>query len=107
MASDDQQDNGKRENQGPSDVRRRVTHHLRKLLIPGVMGLGACKNPDTPVVCDPMPPPVDGGAAAPPGNNPEDNAVEAGPGTPPQNEPPPVVCDPMPAPVPPPEPPKK
>ena len=35
-------------------VRRRVTRHLRSLLIPGILGLGACKNP---VVSDPVPPP--------------------------------------------------
>jgi hypothetical protein len=75
-----------------SAVRRRVEKHLKKLLIPGVMGIGACKSTEPPVVCDPMPAPAD--AAAPPTET----------TTPPAEQkdatPPPVVCDPMPAPMP-------
>ncbi len=107
---DDQRDDQAREDQQPSPVRRRVTRHLRNLLIPGVMGLGACKNADTPVVCDPMPPPADAGAAGPPsGADAEaatDAATEAAPTAAP-SQPPPVVCDPMPAPIAPPPPPEK
>jgi hypothetical protein len=72
----------------PSAVRGRVERHLKRLLIPGVMGLGACKATKVDsVVCDPMPPPVDANAGAAP----DASAEEAFP--------PPVVCDPMPAPV--------
>jgi hypothetical protein len=78
-----------------SPVRSRVERHLKRLLIPGVMTLGACKPSKVDsVVCDPMPPPIDANAG-PPG--------DAGAVAPPINEdpvPPPVVCDPMPPPPP-------
>ena len=82
MASSDKTD--KQRGATSSQVRSRVLGHLRRLLIPGVMGLGACKGTEpAPVVCDPMPPPAD---AEPPQDHPD-------------AQPPPVVCDPMPAPV--------
>jgi|WetSurMetagenome_2_1015567.scaffolds.fasta_scaffold898735_2 hypothetical protein len=66
-------------------VRSRVARHLKALLIPGVMGMGACnKCGETSVVCDPMPPPMQDDAGMP-----QETADAA---------PPPVVCDPMPAP---------
>jgi hypothetical protein len=89
---------GNDDKQGKSAVRGRVARHLKHLLIPGVIGLGACKGTDqTPVVCDPMPAPMDAGGAPPEGADsgvlvPTPKADDAGP--------PPVVCDPMPAPMP-------
>jgi hypothetical protein len=78
-----------------SPVRQRVARHLKRLLIPGVMGLGACKGTEsTPVVCDPMPAPQDAGAG------PADDTSTAVPTATPDASPPPVVCDPMPAPMP-------
>jgi hypothetical protein len=82
MGSDDK--SGKDEADASGTVRSRVLVHLRRLMIPGVMGLSACHGKDPPpVVGDPMPPPVD----APP--------ITFKPGYQP-----PVVCDPMPAPMP-------
>jgi hypothetical protein len=86
--------NKKREDNHPAQprkdsrgkVRSRVARHLKTLLIPGVMGMGACnKGGESPVVCDPMPPPMQDDAGMP------QHSVDASP-------PPPVVCDPMPAP---------
>jgi hypothetical protein len=78
----------------PGAVRSRVERHLKRLLIPSVMGLGACKATKVDsVVCDPMPPPVDANAGA---------ASDAGEVVPASGEdafPPSVVGDPMPAPI--------
>jgi hypothetical protein len=63
-------------------VRQRVVKHLRGLLVPGAIGLSACKSQ---VVCDPMPPPTNGGPATTT--------------TPPSTTTSPVVCDPMPPPT--------
>ena len=81
--------NNRSDNTQPQDksgkVRSRVARHLQKLLIPGVMGMGACnKCGETSVVCDPMPPPMQDDAGMP------QQRVDAAP--------PPVVCDPMPPP---------
>lgn len=101
MADNDNRDEreGKPADTG-GDVRKRVIRHMRKLLIPGVLGLGACKSSDPGVVCDPMPPPATAPTTGPGG---EQDA--APPPTGPATAPPPVVCDPMPAPTP--KPPKK
>ena len=65
-----------------NSVRRRVQRHLKHLLIPGLLSVGACKSRNE-VVCDPLPPPIEATSnGAPP---------DAGP-------PPPVVCDPLPPP---------
>jgi hypothetical protein len=101
----------------PGAVRGRVERHLKRLLIPGVMSLGACKATKVDsVVCDPMPPPVDANAGAegdagafPPSVvcDPMPAPIDAGGATrqriPPSRDrtsPPPVVCDPMPPPPP-------
>ena len=39
-----------------SSVRRRVRRHLKHLLIPGLLSVGACKSRND-VVCDPLPAP--------------------------------------------------
>lgn len=76
-----------------SPVRLKVERHLRRLMIPGVLGLEACKGTGQ-VVCDPMPGPIDTSSGA---NNDQQFAVP-----PPVRDagapPPPVVCDPMPPP---------
>lgn len=101
MADNDDRDEreGKPGDTG-GDVRKRVIRHMRKLLIPGVLGLGACKSSDPGVVCDPMPPPATATTTGPGG---EQDAAPSPTG--PATAPPPVVCDPMPAPTP--KPPKK
>jgi hypothetical protein len=77
----------------PGAVRGRVERHLKRLLIPGVMSLGACKATKVDsVVCDPMPPPVDANAGA-------GDAGEVVPTSGGDAFPPSVVCDPMPAPI--------
>lgn len=96
MASDDDRGEKTGKPSEPSEVRNRVTRHLRKLLIPGVIGLGACKSSDPGVVCDPMPPPATADPTAPPRGD-QDASIPQPPDT---NAPPPVVCDPMPAPTP-------
>ncbi|HQP36303.1 MAG TPA: hypothetical protein PLI95_14035 [Polyangiaceae bacterium] len=101
MASDDDRGEKTGKASEPSEVRNRVKRHLRKLLIPGVIGLGACKSSDPGVVCDPMPPPATADPTAPPGGD-QDASIPQPPDT---NSPPPVVCDPMPPPAP--RPPKK
>lgn len=99
---DDRDDGSSKPGEKGGDVRKRVTRHLRKLLIPGVLGLGACKSSDPGVVCDPMPPPATTDTTGPAGNQdaapPPDTSAD-------RPVPPPVVCDPMPAPTP--KPPKK
>lgn len=63
-------------------VRQRVIKHLRSVLVPGAIGLTACKSS---VVCDPMPTPQDAGTAT---GHPQPTSTFT----------PPVVCDPMPPP---------
>lgn len=98
---------------GSRAVRERVVRHLRGLLVPGAIGLSACKSSTPPVVCDPMPEPTSTGPA-PTNTAPDATAnppVVCDPMPPPTseyakpppgrgNDQPPVVCDPMPPPAP-------
>lgn len=74
-------DNDDRNRKAPVDergsVRSRVTRHMTRLLVPSVIGLGACNN--NTVVCDPLPPPMDASTEGPDAN--------------------PVACDPLPPPI--------
>lgn len=82
-----------------SPVRARVKRHLKHLLIPGLMGLGACKSSGGDVVCDPLPaPPLTDTAAPPDGPYAEPPPVEEQDAGKQEPEPPPVVCDPLPPP---------
>ena len=83
-------------------VRRRVARHLRSLLVPGILGLGACENP---LVNDPVPPPTTGTpeTRTPPGTTTAATATTTTSSTTTPTETPPVVCDPMPRPQPPPK----
>ena len=91
-------------------VRQRVKKHLHKLLVPGLIGLGACKGSGGggDVVCDPLPDPSYSPEAGPPPDDPGTVLVpiDEDAGLPPDEpvEPdvvqPPVVCDPLPMPPP-------
>jgi hypothetical protein len=91
-------------------VRQRVKKHLHKLLVPGLIGLGACKGSSSggDVVCDPLPDPSYSPEAGPPPDDPGrvlvpvegDADVPPDKGNEPDAGPPPVVCDPLPMPPP-------
>ena len=115
MGEDDQHQDRKAEATGTgTTVRRRVLLHLRSLLLPGAVGLAACKSS---VVCDPMPPPSDAQTSTTGGTAPVDTStapvvcdpmppptmnspLPSATATAPPTAPPPVVCDPMPPPPP-------
>jgi hypothetical protein len=88
MGQDERDEDGKSQALvSAGTVRGRVIRHLRGLLLPGVLGLGACKETSS-VVCDPMPPPTGTSTAGLPTTSTETATT------------PPVVCDPMPPPPP-------
>jgi hypothetical protein len=95
-------DKGERQS-GKSDVRERVTRHLRSLLMPAMVTLTSCRGGySPPVVCDPLPEPAESpdSSAPPPPNGAAGDAggASSAPTTMNVVDTAPVVCDPLPPP---------
>ena len=96
MASFDEKDPDKKEPPAKSDVRSRVARHMTRLLVPSIIGLNACGCTS---VCDPLPPPDDGGATGPKDGGTEDASTPSDAGAVHDaGKDASIVCDPLPPP---------